>query len=266
MITDFPAPLFPPHSGAALGGGATNPTSGIKRKTTGAWHYSPSSHRLGWLILAAGISAGIHVSAFLFIGPSGPPQPKPIASDTPAITITLPDLKDLEDPEPSPTEGDAPVEASAFVPMLADLPQVPAPNDFVQKIDFNSLVDRPDMSAAKVLAVPDNINRGAAIRQSVGAVFNLADLDRVPEPLVRPPPIFPMQHRHDVMEATVRVQFIVDSNGQVVQPVVVDSTHSGFNTAAIEGVARWKFRPGIKNGRRVNTRMEVPIIFTVTDQ
>jgi len=31
------------------------------------------------------------------------------------------------------------------------------------------------------------------------------------------------------------------------------------------GVSRWRFRPGMRGGRRVNTRMSVPIIFRVSD-
>jgi hypothetical protein len=30
-------------------------------------------------------------------------------------------------------------------------------------------------------------------------------------------------------------------------------------------VTRWKFKPGRKGGRAVSTRMQVPIIFHVTD-
>jgi hypothetical protein len=30
-------------------------------------------------------------------------------------------------------------------------------------------------------------------------------------------------------------------------------------------VSRWKFRAGIKAGRKVNTRMRVPIVFKILD-
>ena len=35
--------------------------------------------------------------------------------------------------------------------------------------------------------------------------------------------------------------------------------------AAVTGVGRWKFRPGQKNGRPVNTRMRVPILFRLAN-
>jgi protein TonB len=71
--------------------------------------------------------------------------------------------------------------------------------------------------------------------------------------------------KREAQSATVRVEFVVDSTGRVVAPYVVASTHFGFNDAAVAGVAKWKFRPGIRGGKRVNTRMQVPILFRITD-
>jgi len=31
-------------------------------------------------------------------------------------------------------------------------------------------------------------------------------------------------------------------------------------------VSKWRFRPGKKGGRAVNTRMAVPIVFNITDE
>jgi protein TonB len=233
---------------------------------SGKWRYVMTGHARTRLIIAALGSAAIHAAAFLFIGPTKEPGPRKIVNETPLIALTMVKIEDLDEPERVPTDSDAPIDPAVLVPMQADVPQLATISDFVQKIDFNSLVERPDMSAAKVFAIPDNIDRGAGIRQSIGAVFNLADLDRIPEPLVRPPPIFPNQFKHDVVTATVRVQFIVDTNGGVVNPIVVESTHSGFNEPAVVGVAKWRFKPGVKGGRRVNTRMEVPIVFKITDE
>ena len=80
---------------------------------------------------------------------------------------------------------------------------------------------------------------------------------------MQPPPVFPTSLKHDYDFGKVTVQFIVDTQGRVVGPVVVDSTFMGFNDAATSGVSKWKFRPGMKSGKRVNTRMQVPIIFKI---
>lgn len=262
MISDFPVPFLHTRPGALL---SRHHDAGRVPLAAHRWDYVLSGHpraRLGFAMLA---SVLVHAAAFLFIGPTKEARPKVITHEAPTIALVVPNLEDLEEPPTNTTsDGETPVETPTYVPMQADLPQVAASTDFVQRLDFNSLIERPDMSAAKVFAIPDT-NRGAAIRQNIGMVFNLADLDRVPEPLVRVSPIFPNQYKRDVLSATVKVQFIVDTNGGVVNAVVVDSTHSGFNEAALIGVSKWKFRPGIKAGRRVNTRMEIPIVFKIVE-
>ena len=38
-----------------------------------------------------------------------------------------------------------------------------------------------------------------------------------------------------------------------------------LEAAAVEAVSQWKFRAGQKGGRDVNTHMQIPIVFTVSD-
>jgi TonB family protein len=59
--------------------------------------------------------------------------------------------------------------------------------------------------------------------------------------------------------------FIVATDGHVRDPRVLKATHREFGVAALKAASQWKFRPGFKAGRRVNTRMEVPVIFDLQD-
>jgi protein TonB len=34
----------------------------------------------------------------------------------------------------------------------------------------------------------------------------------------------------------------------------------------VQAVSKWKFRPGKKGGRNVNTKMQVPIVFSITEE
>jgi protein TonB len=36
-----------------------------------------------------------------------------------------------------------------------------------------------------------------------------------------------------------------------------------FKVAAVEGLRRWRFRPGIKDGRAVRTHMQIPLVFSL---
>lgn len=172
-------------------------------------------------------------------------------------------MKDLEEPEPTEL-NDAPpsVDMATLVPMQADLPQIPSPSDFVQQIDFSTLLERPDFSQVKVVAIPETFRGGAEkIAQKLGKIFNLADLDRVPEPVFQPAPAYPQAMKREGVSGVVVVEFIVDTDGRVIDAFAIESLYSGFNDAAVAGVRQWKFRAGIRGGHKVNTRMRVPIHF-----
>jgi protein TonB len=230
----------------------------------GSWRYEcpRSSRRI--TTFAAITSALLHGSIFFDFDRR---EHRPVAAEEEHVIAIVPfvEIKELEEPEPLPTdEQEAPLDAGAYVPMQQDLPQMPQPADFVQQINFSSLLEQPDLSQVKLLAIPETRATGR-IGEKLGKIFDLSELDRAPEPLVQPAPIYPVSLRREHLQATVQVEFIVNADGFVVNAVAVQSTHSGFAAAAVSGVSRWKFRPGMKGGRKVNTRMSVPIMFRVVD-
>jgi protein TonB len=178
------------------------------------------------------------------------------------IAFVLPDIKELEEtePEPQPTGEAESAEAPVMAPMLVDLPRPTQLGDFVQELDYTSFVDRSALARADIWVIPES-RRSGKIREYIGNIFNLADLDRIPEPRLQPPPVFPASMRREASDGKVIVEFIVDTLGHVVNASAIETSHPGFNEAAIKGVERWTFRPGIRGGRKVNTRIRVPILF-----
>jgi protein TonB len=68
------------------------------------------------------------------------------------------------------------------------------------------------------------------------------------------------------IEGEVLVEFIVDTNGNVRNPFVVRSTQREFEAAAIQAISKWKFRPGRRGGRDVNTgRVQQPFSFKINE-
>jgi TonB family protein len=59
----------------------------------------------------------------------------------------------------------------------------------------------------------------------------------------------------------VVVRFVVSETGEVEEAAVESSTNTAFNQSALDGVRKWKFKPGIKDGRPVKVAMRVPIVF-----
>lgn len=59
----------------------------------------------------------------------------------------------------------------------------------------------------------------------------------------------------------VFVQFIVDENGNVVDPVVTRGIGAGCDEEAIRAVSQAKFKPGKQRGQSVRVKMSLPITF-----
>jgi periplasmic protein TonB len=233
----------------------------------GVWRYDGGRRSPRVPVLAILIAASVH--AFGLLGFNERPAPKQISTgeDASFLLIEMPELEELEEPEIlEASDGEVQeVEASSYVPMLADVPTAIVDTSFVQEIDFSSLAPRPEFDASKVVTIPRGPRSGGVRPESMKDIFSLKDLDRVPEPVFQPPPVFPRNLKNEVSRATVTVEFIVDPTGKVTFAKVTDASYPGFDDAAIVGVMRWQFRPGMKGGKRVSTRMIVPLIFRVVD-
>lgn len=93
-------------------------------------------------------------------------------------------------------------------------------------------------------------------------IFDLRDLDRHPRPIFQSEPNYPYELRQAGVSGWVRVQFIVDSQGNVRQPRVDSSSHREFEQPAVDAVRNWRFEPGYKDGEAVNTRVLAPVNFS----
>lgn len=86
-----------------------------------------------------------------------------------------------------------------------------------------------------------------------------------PRPIKRTPPVYPFAMRSSGLRGDVVVEFVVDTEGRVKNPVVVRTLNPGFNEAALEAMRGWRFEPARLDGRPVNTRMQQAISFQLQD-
>lgn len=89
----------------------------------------------------------------------------------------------------------------------------------------------------------------------------MAGSDRAPVVYDQARPVYPYSLRLSGNRGEVIVDFIVDPQGTVRNPIVIKSSHPDFEAPAVESVLKWRFKPGIKNGHPVYVHMQVPIIF-----
>ena len=117
-----------------------------------------------------------------------------------------------------------------------------------------------DTAKAQLAAAQTVANE--AMRREAAAVFEVTKLDRQPRVTVQARPVYPAELRAAGVAGEVVVDFIVSSDGEAKNAFAVKSSQREFEAAAVAAVSQWKFAPGQKGGRLVNTRMQVPIVFS----
>jgi protein TonB len=104
--------------------------------------------------------------------------------------------------------------------------------------------------------------RGALSRLQLTAG---SDTDTIP--LVRIPPEYPPRAVARELEGWVRVRFTITETGTVTDAVVVDSSSSLFDDAALRAIARWRYNPKIEGGVPVErVGIEVVLEFQLQDE
>lgn len=207
------------------------------------------------------LHGGTAASGFLFKKEAAP---EVVVEETPTIALDLPPPPEPEEPEvvEDAVADDAPAElADLAPPMQTDVPSAVIDSPFVQQIQAPPPpgLSRPTGS----ITIPTNTRPAVTSGKALGAIFDLASLDQRPEATVRIKPIYPFEMRRSGLKGEVTVGFIVDSDGNVRDPYIIKSSSPGFEDAAIQAVLKWKFRPGKKGGKAVNTRVAQPLSFSL---
>jgi len=187
-----------------------------------------------------------------------PPPPKEEIPTLELMKMPPPD----DPPEEKVEQDDQPVTPLDFAPpMQTDVPQIITETSFVQQIQ----PPPPEglKPATGVISIPTN--RAVGLGKGI-EVFDISKLDQIPQAKFRAKPIYPFDMRRAGISGEVVVEFICDTNGDVLNAFAVRSTQREFEAAAVQAVSKWKFRPGRKGGRAVNTRMQQPISFTLNDE
>ncbi len=214
--------------------------------------------------LIIGILVPVLLHAGIVIGGELSKQgPKKVEEKDETPTSELMKMPEIPPDDPEPVDSNEPgAEASTIAPpSIVDVPGVVQVDSFVQQIQPPP---PPNMGKPTgVLTIPTGPIRGGG--KGLGEIFDIKNLDQQPVARFQAKPAYPFEMRRAGINGEVTVQFIVDTNGDVRDPFVVKSSQREFEAAAIQAVAKWKFRPGRRGGRSVNTRMVVPMVFSLNN-
>jgi TonB family protein len=94
-----------------------------------------------------------------------------------------------------------------------------------------------------------------------GGVFRAGGGVSAPRVLVKVDPEYSEEARKAKYSGTVLLSVIVDTKGRARDIRVMRSLGMGLDEKAMDAVQKWRFRPGMSNGRPVNVRAQIEVNF-----
>jgi protein TonB len=82
-----------------------------------------------------------------------------------------------------------------------------------------------------------------------------------PIPIVKPEPKFPADAEGEEIGGPVLLRLVVDESGMPTGIEVRRSLDPRFDREAVEALKKWRFKPGMKNGKAVAVQVTVEITF-----
>ena len=94
-----------------------------------------------------------------------------------------------------------------------------------------------------------------------GAVYGAGNGVSMPVVVVKVDPEYSEDARKAKYSGTVQLSVVVDKDGRPQDIRVLRSLGMGLDEKAIEAVAKWRFKPGMRDGHPVNVRAQIDVNF-----
>ncbi len=202
--------------------------------------YQPEKNVAG---LALAVIAGVGFTALLFgIIPFAHRINKPETTLELVKTSSVdlpPPVEDATQPEPELADAQP-----SQIPLSADLEVA--------------------MGSGGALAGFGEIRSLTAATEIQDEAFDVADLEKRPEPVSQVAPAYPAELRKAKVEGVVTLVFVLDETGRVEEPRVENSSRPEFEKPALDAIRKWRFSPGLKDGQPVRTYIRIPMRFRVS--
>ena len=155
-------------------------------------------------------------------------------------------------PKPKPREM---IKKLPVFPVQRVKRQTTRPKESLKLPDFQFELNPKLAADLQVSAPPNEL-------PSLPREFQIGEVDEQPQILRQVKPRYPFSARRRGITGKVLVKFIVDSQGRVQKPVIVEEQPAGlFGESVLQALAQWRFRPGFVQGAPVSTWVVLPIEF-----
>lgn len=200
---------------------------------------------------------------------------KPKIQQVELVTEAVEEQKEKKEPEPE--------EEKAEEVNTGDEPP-PDASEIIRNMEMSANEAAPELEAASLSAIEaalSGLNSGGGdfaeslsfqsggriggkgkaggMAKDVEDAFSQSEIDQKPRAIYQAAPVYPSTLRG--IEGTVTLIFVVDEGGRVINPRVEKSTNPEFERPALEAIRQWRFEPGARGGKKVASKMRIPIKF-----
>jgi len=92
-------------------------------------------------------------------------------------------------------------------------------------------------------------------------ILSAKKLDAPLKPIFRRAPGFPTSVRGRIDHGEARIEILIDEEGKVCLPRIVEVTDPAFGYAAVQAVVAWRFEPPTAAGKPAIVRVQIPFSF-----
>jgi TonB family protein len=101
----------------------------------------------------------------------------------------------------------------------------------------------------------------AELKKIKPAFVSAKELDAPLKSVRQDAPVFPYALQSDGISGRAEIEFIVEKEGQVYFPRIVNASSEDFGWAAATAISRWRYAPPMKGGQKVDARATVVVNF-----
>ncbi len=212
----------------------------------GASNTSP--RLMGSLLLASLIAIGL----FWLMSQMIKPQTPPVDQSLPSAAISL-----IEPPAPIPPAS------NRQQTTLPEKPLLPAP------LPSNTIVKqqlKPSFTTPKISLPTLPLNQPVPLLPPQIAIAKPSLTNQSLIPLFRVPPLYPPHAARRNIEGEVTVRFTINRDGSVSNAKVTAAKPKGvFDRAALNAIAKFRFKPRVINGQVVAQQATQTLVFQLRD-
>ncbi len=221
----------------------------------------PSGNGVGRSLLSLALGAGFTLGLFLMIArfdrttPTAPPDD---ILDLRAVSI--------QEPPPPPREI-PPREPAPIEDTLTGLESTPSDSPVqiaVTPPDLESLLPPPAVAPPAVIQVGQlyaNLKPKLDVTQVGNRIFQMAEVDQVPQVLNQVTPHVPASVRNGAALLRTSLLFVVDANGEIKNVRIASSSgNPDFDAIVMQNIHEWTFSPAVRRGQKVRCLLQQAVI------